>query len=68
MGSRNVAVHLGAEAEFGTVAVGRRADLVLLDADPTADVANWSRQAGVMVRGRWYDRAEIARRLDELSR
>ena len=68
MGSRNVAAHFGAEAEFGTVAVGRRADLVLLDADPTADVANWSRKAGVMLRGRWYDRAEIARRLDELSR
>ncbi len=68
MGSRNVASHFGAEREFGTVAVGRRADLVLLDADPTADVSNWSRKAGVMVRGRWLDRAEIDRRLAELSR
>jgi cytosine/adenosine deaminase-related metal-dependent hydrolase len=67
MGSRNVAAHFGAEEEFGTVAVGQRADLVLLEANPLDEVANWSRRAGVMVRGRWLDRAEIAKRLDELS-
>lgn len=68
MGSRNVAEHFGQLEEFGTVAVGRRADLVLLDANPLNDIGNWSRQAGVMVRGKWYDRAEIARRLDDLRR
>ena len=67
MGSRNVAEHFGAGEEFGTVAVGRRADLVLLEANPLDDVSNWSRRAGVMVRGRWLDRAEINRRLDDLS-
>jgi imidazolonepropionase-like amidohydrolase len=67
MGSRNVAAHFGAEEEFGTVAVGQRADLVLLEANPLDEVANWSRRAGVMVRGRWLDRAEIAKRLDDLS-
>ncbi len=67
MGSRNVAEHFGAGEEFGTVAVGRRADLVLLEANPLDDVTNWSRRAGVMVRGRWLDRAEINRRLDDLS-
>jgi hypothetical protein len=63
MGTRNVAVHFGAEEEFGTVAPGKRADLVLLDADPLGSVANWAHRAGVMVRGKWYDRAEIERRL-----
>ncbi len=67
-GTRAVAEQFGAADEFGTVAVGRRADLVLLDGNPLDTVANWSRRAGVMVRGRWYDRAEIARRLDDLSR
>ncbi|TFH66956.1 MAG: amidohydrolase [Gemmatimonadales bacterium] len=66
MGSRNVAEHFGEEEEFGTVATGRRADLVLLEANPLDDVANWSRRAGVMVRGRWLDRAEIAQRLEDL--
>jgi cytosine/adenosine deaminase-related metal-dependent hydrolase len=68
MGTRNVARFFGAEEEFGTVAVGRRADLVLLDGNPLDDVANWKRRAGVMVRGAWHDREEIGRRLDELSR
>jgi len=67
-GSRNVARYFGAEGEFGTVAQGRRADLVLLDANPLENVANWARRAGVMVKGVWYDAAEIQRRLDELNR
>lgn len=64
-GTRNVARFFGAEQEFGTIAPGRRADLILLDADPLADIANFTRQAGVMVRGRWLSREEIARRLAE---
>jgi cytosine/adenosine deaminase-related metal-dependent hydrolase len=67
-GTRNVARFFNAEDEFGTVAAGRRADLVLLDANPLEDVANWRQRAGVMVRGRWLPREEIAKRLDELAR
>jgi cytosine/adenosine deaminase-related metal-dependent hydrolase len=68
MGTRNVAEHFGAADQFGTVAVGKRADLVLLEANPLDDVSNWSKRAGVMVRGKWYDKGEINRRLVELSR
>jgi imidazolonepropionase-like amidohydrolase len=63
-----VARFLNAEDESGTVAAGRRADLVLLDANPLIDVTNWRKRAGVMVRGRWLPREEIARRLDDLAR
>lgn len=38
----------------GTVAAGRRADLLLLDSDPLADVANVNRRVGVMAAGRWF--------------
>ena len=62
-GTSNVARYFRAENEFGTVATGRRADLILLDANPLADIANMNRQAGVMVRGRWLPREEIERRL-----
>ena len=31
---------LGAEAELGTIAVGKRADLVILNGDPVADIRN----------------------------
>ena len=62
-GTSNVGRYFRAENEFGTVATGRRADLVLLDANPLTDIANVYRQAGVMVRGRWLPREEIQRRL-----
>jgi hypothetical protein len=43
--SSEPAVFLGLESEFGTVAVGKRADLLLLDANPPEDVSNLRRQA-----------------------
>jgi imidazolonepropionase-like amidohydrolase len=66
-GTRNVADFYGARDDFGTVAPGRRADLILLDADPLVDVANLERRAGVMVAGRWLPEAEIRARLAEIA-
>ena len=66
-GSRNVARYLNQEAEFGTVAAGKRADLVLLNANPLTNVSNWANKAGVMIRGKYYDSAEIEKRLGELN-
>jgi imidazolonepropionase-like amidohydrolase len=66
-GTRNVATFLGNSAEAGTVETGKRADLVLLDADPLQNVANLSRKAGVMVGGRWIPKEEIDRRLAALA-
>jgi imidazolonepropionase-like amidohydrolase len=65
-GTANVAEFYGQSEEFGTVAVGRRADLILLDANPLQNVANVARTAGVMVRGRWVPASEIASRLAAL--
>ena len=67
-GTRNVAVFFGTMAETGTVEAGKRADLILLDANPLADVRNAGRQAGVMLRGRWLPKAEIDTRLAEIAR
>jgi imidazolonepropionase-like amidohydrolase len=58
-GTRNVAAFLGTLDERGTIAPGKRADLVVLDADPLASIANTARIHGVMVGGRWMPRAEI---------
>ncbi|MDQ8756699.1 amidohydrolase family protein [Sphingosinicella sp. LHD-64] len=66
-GTRNVAVFLGEEGQAGTVAAGQRADLILLEADPLADVANVRRRAGVMVNGRWLAEAQIRARLAEIA-
>ncbi|HYN80061.1 MAG TPA: amidohydrolase family protein [Gemmatimonadaceae bacterium] len=47
---------LGAEAEIGTVAVGKHADLILLDADPLENIRNTRRIRMVIQRGRIVDR------------
>lgn len=66
-GTRNVGAYFQRQDAFGTVAVGRRADLLLLDADPLADVANLQRIAGVMARGRWLPASEIRTRLEAIA-
>ena len=48
-----------ATSEFGAVRRGLRADLILLTGNPLADIANVSRRAGVMVRGRWLTESEL---------
>jgi imidazolonepropionase-like amidohydrolase len=62
-GTRNVARYFGTERETGTIEGGKRADMVLLEADPLVDIRNTTKRAGVMVRGRWLPREEIERRL-----
>ena len=66
-GTRNVGEYFQGRDSFGTVAVGRRADLLLLNANPLSDVANVADRAGVMFRGRWLPEEEIQRRLEEIA-
>jgi len=70
-GTRNVARYAAEELKldgrFGTVAVGNRADLVLLDANPLDDLRNLTRRAGVMVRGRWVSGDELRNGLEEIA-
>jgi imidazolonepropionase-like amidohydrolase len=67
MATRNAAEYFGAEDEWGTIAPGRSADLILLDANPLEDISSIWRQSGVMVRGRWLPAAEIQQRLDVIA-
>lgn len=62
-----VASHLGLDGNFGTIAPGRRADLVLLGSNPLDDLVNLFDRVGVMVRGRWVGRAEIRAGLEALA-
>jgi imidazolonepropionase-like amidohydrolase len=67
MGTVNVARFLGKTEEFGTVAVGRRADLVLLDANPLTDIGNLRRRSGVMLGGRWLPESELQAKLSAIA-
>lgn len=47
----------------GIVAIGKAADLVLVDANPLLDIANAQRIHGVMLRGNWYSARNLQQRL-----
>jgi imidazolonepropionase-like amidohydrolase len=62
-GTRNFAVYFGTLDETGTVAAGKRADLVLLTGNPLENVSYVAKPAGVMIGGRWLAREVIDRRV-----
>jgi imidazolonepropionase-like amidohydrolase len=66
-GTRDAARYFQATNEWGTVAQGLTADLILLEANPLTDIDNLWRQEGVMIRGNWLPREEIDRRLGDIA-
>lgn len=65
--TRNGAENLGMLAEFGTIEKGKRAELLLLDANPLVNIANTKRIAGVMVRGQWQPKETLAKMLEDVA-
>jgi imidazolonepropionase-like amidohydrolase len=65
--TRTPAEFLKALDTIGTIETGKRADLVLLTANPLDDISNTEKRAGVMARGRWLSRAELQKQLDEIA-
>ena len=63
----NPAKFFGEEKTSGTVESGKRADLVLLDADPLEKVGNVGRVSGVVANGRYLPAEELKRMLDEVE-
>ena len=59
MGTLNGALFLGKEDELGTVTVGKKADLVLLNADPTVDIHNAQAVVAVIKDGAVIDRGAL---------
>ncbi len=58
-GTVHPARFFGAEAERGTIEVGKVADLVLLDDNPLADIGHSRLVHGTMLRGRWVSHPEL---------
>jgi imidazolonepropionase-like amidohydrolase len=65
--TRNPAEFFGTLAQTGSVETGKRADLLLLHANPLEDVGNAERRVGVMVRGRWLPESELQKMLDDIA-
>ena len=53
---------LGADEEIGTIAVGKHADLILLDGDPLQDIRDTRKISHVIRGGRVVDRAALIQR------
>lgn len=55
----NPAEFLHAQGEWGTIEVGKRADLVLLGANPLDDIHNTTKIEGVAIGGRWLAKEKL---------
>jgi len=58
---------LGELDQTGSIAVGKRADLVLLSGNPLSDIAETRRISGVMLRGRWLAQEDLEQNLEALA-
>ena len=67
-GTVNAALALHESDSLGTLEVGKRADLLLLNANPLNNVQNVNRRAGVLLRGRWLPESELQSRLASVAR
>lgn len=63
----NPSMYLGVLDKAGTIEKGKRADLILLEANPLENISNTERRAGVMLKGRYFTQAEMNKWLDEIA-
>ena len=50
---------LGVSSHSGTISRGKRADLLLLSANPLTDIRNTEKIEAVVISGRWLDRSQL---------
>jgi imidazolonepropionase-like amidohydrolase len=65
--TRNAAAYFGESEQWGSVAPGQRADLLLLNTNPLQDVSLTRAFVGVMTRGRWLPRSELDAKLEQVA-
>jgi len=50
---------MNGKGNFGTIEVGKKADLVMIDGNPFDDINNLKKIQGVMASGRWFDKPTL---------
>lgn len=66
--TRNAAQYFGATNASGTIAAGKLADLVLLDADPTQNIGNTQKIHAVILQGRLISTSQRQALLEQIKR
>ncbi len=64
----NVAEFLQASKEFGSIEPGKRADLVLLSANPLTDIRNTTKIEAVCIGGKWLEKSDLDQMIRAASR
>lgn len=67
MSTINAVLALDQIEEFGTVEVGKRADLLLLDKNPIEDIQHLRDRSGLMIRGIWLSKDQLDEILSEIQ-
>ncbi len=55
---------MNGNGDFGTIEIGKKADLILVEDNPLEDVANIKNILGVMASGRWYNKTMLQKFID----
>jgi imidazolonepropionase-like amidohydrolase len=66
-GTKNAGVivnRMGRDGNFGTVEIGQRADLILLENNPLENVSHTRQRIGVMARGEWHSQDELNQKVE----
>ena len=63
----NAARYFGGD-NLGKIEANQQADIVLLDANPLLDIIHVTKIRGVMVRGRWFSKKEIDKKLSAIQK
>jgi imidazolonepropionase-like amidohydrolase len=67
MATINAALAMNKDTEFGTVEIGKRADLLLLNSNPLDNIENLQDKNGLMIRGIWLSEEEIKKLTDKIK-
>lgn len=66
-GTKNPSMFFGTLDKVGTIEKGKRADLILLNANPLENISATEKRAGVMLKGKYYTQEEMNKWLDEIA-
>ncbi len=66
-GTKNPSAFFGTSDKVGTIEKGKRADLILLNANPLENISATENRAGVMLKGKYYTQAELNKWLDHAA-